>query len=229
MNKNFDLKKIRDNIYLIRELNNTESCNIYLFAHNENALIFDAGLGEYSLKDYTNTLGLKKYTLVLTHSHLDHFGGAARFNKNEIFIPIIISQNILNKKNWGLEFFKKEISENIIFPGAIEISNIINWFNYSFEIINLGGHTNDSCIYYDKKNKLLISGDLLYDGKIFDQCYSSNKQKFIEALIYINHLDFNLVLTGHNNVMNKQEAKIVINKWLNDILTNSSPSLLDKN
>lgn len=217
MLKNFELKKIRNDVYLINELGDSEACNIFLFTHGENALIFDTGFGHYSLKDFTNTLGLKKYTVLLTHAHLDHFGGTDCFDENEIFIPKIIADNILNEKHWGLEYFKIKLPKNTKFPKSIEISNKLDWFDYSFEIINLGGHTNDSCVYYDKKNRLLISGDLLYNGKIYDQCYSSNKQNFIKALTYINNLDFNLVLTGHNNIMNSQEAKIIINKWLKNL------------
>jgi len=53
----------------------------------------------------------------------------------------------------------------------------------------------------------------LYDGEIYAGCYSANKADFIKTLNFIKELDFNLVLPGHNKIMNRDEAIIIINKW----------------
>ncbi len=234
MNKKFILKKITKNIFQINEPWNFEGCNIYLFKKNNNCLIFDTGLGLFSLRKFLKKLAIKNFLVALTHSHFDHIGGISDFKKNEFVVPKFIQKALHNRKNWCLKYLKKENfnqallnkltdkkakqicnSFSLIIPNITPIkTNIISWFDYNFKIINLGGHSKDSCIYYEPKYKILISGDLLYNGKIYADCHSSNKKQFLRALNIISKLDFKIVLTGHNEIMNHRDALKIINKWL---------------
>ncbi|MFZ2975642.1 MAG: MBL fold metallo-hydrolase [Candidatus Moraniibacteriota bacterium] len=234
MNKKFILKKISKNIFQISEPWNFESCNIYLFKKNNNCLIFDTGLGLFSLKKFLNKLGIENFLVALTHSHFDHIGGISDFKKNEYLIPEVIKKNIYDQKNWCLQYLKKENFNpvllnkiinrkvkqvcdnfNLIIPDFIPIkTKSIRWFDYNFKIMHLGGHSKDSCIYYEPEYKILISGDLLYNGEIYANCHSSDKKQFLRALNIISKLDFKIVLTGHNEIMNHKEALKIINKWL---------------
>lgn len=229
----FKLSKITNNIFLITEPWNKEGCNIFLFKEKNNALIFDTGLGLFSLKEFVKKININNFIVYLTHVHFDHFGGISNFSEKECFGTSQMKINISDIKTWGLEYlkpeyFKKSILYKVTNKDPLDIcrefanknyslgttaSNKIKWFDFNFEIIPLGGHTSDSCIYYDKINKILVSGDLLYDGEVYADCYSSNKNEFLYTLDLISRLDFDLVLPGHNKIMNHEEAMQIIKKW----------------
>lgn len=229
----FKLSKITNNIFLITEPWNIEGCNIFLFKEKNNALIFDTGLGLFSLKEFVKKINIDNFIVYLTHFHFDHFGGISNFSEKECFGTEKMKINMDDKKTWGLEYLKPEYFKKSIlykvtnkdpmdicreflnknYSLSVTTSNKIKWFDFNFEIISLGGHTNDSCIYYERKHKILISGDTLYDGEIYANCYSSNKQEFLDALNSISKLDFDLVLPGHNKIMNREQALQVIERW----------------
>ncbi len=234
MKEQFVLKKIKENIFQINEPWNTEGCNIFLFRKDSNCLVFDTGLGLFSLRNFIEKGGVNNFLVVLTHAHFDHIGGVKDFAGRECAIPKEIGDAMPDRNNWALEYLKAEnfneaqlfnltskTGQQICDDFTIQIPNIvpietsvISWFDYSFEVMNLGGHSGDSCVYYDYKHKILLSGDLLYDGEIYANCYSSNKEQFARALNAIKQLDFKLVLPGHNSVMDRSTALLVIQRWL---------------
>jgi glyoxylase-like metal-dependent hydrolase (beta-lactamase superfamily II) len=237
MKEKFISKKINKDIFQVNEPWNVEGCNIYLFKNENSCLIFDSGIGLFSLKNYLEEIKITTFLIALTHSHFDHIGGIADFTKEECVIPKIIIDSMEDRDNWGLEYFKAENLDqsllvdltskttqqicddfSIQMPAIVPIEkDVITFFDYRFKIMHLGGHTADSCVYYDAQHKILVTGDLLYDGEIYATCRSSNKEQFASALKVISELDFDLVLPGHNQVMNREEALQVIKKWLKDL------------
>ncbi len=233
----FTIKKINNNIYKITEAWFKEHANLYLIKGDKFNLLVDAGLGVFNIKEFLNKQGFKNIKVILTHSHFDHAGGIKHFLPNELLINKKILKNLQDKKLWGLEYleandFNKKILKKLTDKSAEEIcknynisifklleNNIskINLRNFCFKLIYSPGHSNDSFIYYDEKNKILITGDALYDGKIYIHLINSNKKKFKESLKKIVKLDFNLVLTGHNKILNKIEALGVIKKWSKEL------------
>jgi len=237
MNKQFISEKIKKDIFQINEPWNREGCNIFLFKKDNSCLIFDVGLGLFSIKKFINKLKIDNFLVALTHSHFDHIGGIADFMAEEFIVPKVIVNAMQNRSGWALEYLKAENFDEsklvnlvdktaqqicndfiIQIPDMIPIKkNIINWFDYCFEVIHLGGHSNDSCVYYDHAHKILVSGDLLYNGEIYTNCYSSDKKSFAKALNIISQLDFEIVLSGHNKIMNRKKALFVVQKWLSDL------------
>jgi len=84
---------------------------------------------------------------------------------------------------------------------------------YEFQLIPAPGHTDDSVLLYDKKSKILISGDALYDGKIYDELPNSDKTAFRESLASMKACDVILALPGHNQILDKGGVAAVIERW----------------
>ena len=226
MKTQFKITKIDNSIYKIQETWFKEHANLYLFKGKESCLLIDAGIGLFNIKEFLEKKGFKNIKVALTHAHFDHFGGIRHFLPKNILITKKIFKNLKNNSLFGLKFLKqKDLPKKINYQ---EVKKIFTSFNvptepnfiknikvgkFNFEIIEMPGHTNDSIIYYDKKNKILITGDVIYDGKIYSNFLNSDKNKLKTSLKNISTLDFTMALPGHNQILNKNKVLKIINKF----------------
>ena len=225
MNKNnIKLTQIKPGLLMLEEADYIEHCNIFVFTHQDSCLIFDCGVGLIEPRKYLVDMGLRHFIVVPTHSHFDHIGSLNSFHADEIFLHQKILQQIIDKQ-FALKYMQgsdfkskndyekvKEIFKNISILGWMKLPSIITFGNYSFEAINLPGHTDDSCVYYDQKTKILITGDVMYDGKLFFEY--SDCRVYQDSLKKLLGLDIDLALTGHNEILNNAQFKKILLKQL---------------
>lgn len=225
----FKIEKITEKIYKVSEPYFSGCANIFIFKGTLFNLIVDSGLGMENIKDFLLENNFKKLKLFITHGHFDHCGGVNYFDKEELVIKNKIYQNLKNNSLLGLEYLKtKDFNKKFVkinsFYNNFKIKklkpftkNIINNGNFNFKIIATPGHTDDSFVLFDEKTKLLVTGDSLYNGKIYSSMKNSNKKMFIESLNKIKSLNFNLVLPGHGKTLNRKEALNIIDTWLENL------------
>lgn len=79
--------------------------------------------------------------------------------------------------------------------------NKFDVINYSFEVIETPGHTNDSISFYFSKDKVLFSGDFIFEGTIgrFDFPNSSLSQMRDSLEKISKYPDDIIVYPGHGN------------------------------
>jgi len=63
------------------EIDEFDCASVFLLVGSERALLIDAGFGIGDLRGVVEMITDKPVTLVITHSHGDHFGGAYQFNE----------------------------------------------------------------------------------------------------------------------------------------------------
>ncbi len=220
----FRIKKIKNKIYKIEERCFKENANLYLLKGDKFDLLIDSGLGFFNLKEFLKKKGFYNIKVVLTHSHFDHVLGIKDFFPKEVLIHDKIHDNLQNEELLGYECFdEKDVDRNALSEikfKDIKISKFekkklerIDNGTFCFELIETPGHTDDSVVYYDRKSKILITGDVLYDGEVYFQFPNSNKKEFKKSLKRILNYDFDLVLPGHNQIFNKLKAVEIIEKW----------------
>lgn len=219
----FKIKKINKYIYIIQEPWFKEHANFYLFGDKKTSLLIDAGLGFFNVKEFLEKKGFKNIKVTLTHSHFDHFGGIRHFLPKEICITKKIYKNLKNEQLMGLEFLKqddfirevpykkiKELFNPFIFSAKASNLKNIKVGIFDFKIIDVPAHTNDSVIFFDKKNKILVTGDALYDGKMYYDFLNSDKKEVKKVYKKISEIRFDLLLPGHNKIFYKKRALEII-------------------
>jgi len=147
--------------------------NTFLVYDDEgSAYLIDAGNSTDSENEQLkNFLEEKKLTLkrfLLTHAHIDHilgaryifdtFGLLPEMHENEIFF---IDRMMQSAGMYGVNCEQAPMAEKFIKEG-----DKIMLGKYEFDCIFTPGHSPGSISFYNKENKLLLSGDVLFKGSI---------------------------------------------------------------
>ena len=181
----------------------------YIIYDNETkeAIVIDPAESE-SILQILKKQNFTLKSILLTHHHNDHTGGV---------------QNLLKYFDVPVYSPSKSIKGT---TNLVKNLDHINLKFISIEVMATPGHTLDHVIYYDKKNKLLFSGDTLFRlgcGRIFEGTYEAmyNCLKKIENLddnfmVYcgheytINNLRFLKSLFPENEDLKTEEEKILL-------------------
>ena len=106
--------------------------------------------------------------LLLTHGHIDHISGNRYILDTYNLLPemhkddIYFIENHLNSANMhGLKVEESPMPEVLLTEG-----DKITFGNSTLEIVHTPGHSPGSISFYNKQDKFIISGDVLFYGSI---------------------------------------------------------------
>ncbi|WP_317899264.1 MBL fold metallo-hydrolase [Aurantibacillus circumpalustris] len=147
--------------------------NSYLIYDDEGtAYLFDAGNSNASeneiLRKFIENKKLNLKRFILTHAHIDHILGARfildtygllpEMHEKEIFF---IERMAQSGAMYGISVDQAPMPKTFIKEG-----DKITLGKYEFDCLFTPGHSPGSISFYNKENKLLISGDVLFYGSI---------------------------------------------------------------
>lgn len=147
--------------------------NTYLVYDDEQtAFIIDPGNSTASenetLKNFIDEKKLNLKRLLLTHAHIDHvlgnrfifdtYGLLPEVNKEDLYF---IEKMPQTAAMYGVSAEPSPYPEKYINEG-----DSITLGKYEFECIHTPGHSPGSISFYNKENKLLIAGDVLFYGSV---------------------------------------------------------------
>ncbi|HAM80218.1 MBL fold metallo-hydrolase [Ornithinibacillus bavariensis] len=142
--------------------------NCYIVYHGNQAIIIDPGEEANRIMEWLTENKLVPLAILLTHAHFDHIG-AVEDLRNHFTIPVYVHPNEASwlsepSLNGSVLFLRKEVktreAEILIEPGLLQIGP------FEFEILYTPGHSPGSVSFYWKKEKKLISGDVLFNQGI---------------------------------------------------------------
>jgi len=145
--------------------------NAYLLADSDTceAVVIDPGWDGRIILDEAQRNGWKIGSIWYTHAHFDHFGGAAAIAKALEPRPLVglhpADHNLWKLGGGGSLFgFKIEPGPE---PG-IELydGQILNLGTVQFTVLSTPGHTPGHCCFYCAREKVLFSGDLIFQGSV---------------------------------------------------------------
>ena len=160
--------------------------NGYLLECGEQSVLFDAPLGIVNrLKSQNITLDL----LILTHLHHDHIMDAALavdtfdcpvWSHSDVSEDLILKSSLVaaTGQEWDIRHFP--IARHLKGGESFEIEG------RQFDVLHIPGHSPDSLCFHEQATKIVIGGDVLFQGGIgrtdfpngsFDQLISGIKEK----------------------------------------------------
>ena len=157
--------------------------------------------------------------IIMTHTHLDHIGCLADVRKEipwaELWVHAIEAAPLEEGDErivYGMEMFKNMCQTQYnLKPGAftfqvdrkLEEGENLDLGGTSWEVIYIPGHSPGSVGLYDRSEKILIPGDVVYaDYAIgrFD-LHGANGSELKNSLLQLGELEVNTLLPGHNRIV----------------------------
>jgi glyoxylase-like metal-dependent hydrolase (beta-lactamase superfamily II) len=147
--------------------------NTYLLYDDElTAYIIDPGnsnnLENQVLKKFISENQLRLKRLLLTHAHIDHVMGNKFVFDTYGLLPEVHQEDVYFIDNmmksaalYGLNCEQSPMPEKFI-----QDKDVITLGEYEFECMHTPGHSPGSISFLNRKNNILISGDVLFHGSI---------------------------------------------------------------
>ena len=170
------------------------------------AVIIDPGCYETEeqneLDEYIASKRLSVQYLLNTHCHIDHVLGNYHVKK-KYRVPLLMhtrEENVLRAvktyaPNYGFNGYQETTADQFIHEGEV-----ISFGKTTWDILFLPGHAPGHVGFYDKKEGVIFSGDVLFDGSIgrtdlpggdYDTLIQSIREKMFalpnEVIVYCGH------------------------------------------
>lgn len=197
-----------------------ENCYLVYDEKNMVGILVDPGDKAEYIIDEIEKNKVKIKTIILTHTHADHFGALEKllkyFNVNVYINENDVDGLIDNEKSCFdyIDVEHQNIDKKLVMP--VKDSDIIEFGRLNIEFIHTPGHTNGGMCVYEKTSNVLFTGDTIFaryygrtdlkSGSIIDMKNSIKKlfDRFSNVLIF----------PGHEESSNIDKAKKRINLLL---------------
>lgn len=217
------LKRVHGNIYMVRGVDALPSVenrgfmsNAFAVLTKEGWIVIDAlSTPELSKEFVENLMRVKKAPIkyaIITHYHPDHWYGAKTYK--ELGAKIVAHKRLLEfyqsgeahtVLNANKERFKGLFDKVILVPPDMVVEDrlALKVGGEAFEILSMApAHTDNDLVVYMPSQKVLFTGDLVYQNRIpFMGDREANSKGLIKALERIKGMDAKLLLGGHNEPM----------------------------
>lgn len=139
----------------------------FLLTGTESALLIDSGMQTPNAWEIVEKITDLPLQMLNTHADPDHISG------NVMFETVLMSP-------MEEQLYRSQGGKGEIIP--VKGGDIIDLGDRPLEIIDLPGHTPGSIAILDVKNKVLIGGDSIQDGRIYMFGEHRNLEMYIESM-----------------------------------------------
>ena len=242
----FSSTDVGDGILLVTEPHAAEFIrgNLFIVDCGTETLFVDSGLGLCPLESEFIHEFAGPTTLVLTHAHNDHRGGAIKFAER---IAHPLEQDVLSSrthgrtrpKDWPPENLTAARAAGYTFPEymldvepcdgfdpddywiepapatrLVDEGDQVVVGDRSFEILHLPGHTPGGIGLFEESSGAFFSGDLLYDGPLVDSIPESDVSDFGSSVRRIRELPLTTLHGGHGPSVKRDEMVDLADRYL---------------
>jgi hydroxyacylglutathione hydrolase len=179
--------------------------NCYILSEADGTcLIFDPGEEGRKLHNWLREKKLKPIAILLTHAHFDHIG-AVDYIRDSYQIPVYIH---VKESKW-LSDPALNGSQNFMMVQPIRVKEADNYFqkegtlligSFQIQVLETPGHSPGSVSFYFEENRIVVSGDALFQGSIGRTDLAGGNHKQLIQSIHEKLLTLpedTIVLSGH--------------------------------
>ena len=188
-------------------------CNMWLMRGADRDLLIDSGMGLVSLKAHVAAVTERPVLCVASHTHFDHIGGHHEFDDRLIHAD---EAGILAAPGRRETVIDKYVEEAIFTAAPFENfdaatyalepapatrlladGDVIDLGDRQFSVMHLPGHSPGGIALWEAEKGKLFSGDVVYDGPLYDDLYHSDIPAYIRSMARLRDLPVQTVHGGH--------------------------------
>lgn len=155
--KSFQVNPLQENCYVVSD--DSKECVII-----DCGAYYDAEC--QAIDNYLRDNQLSPVHLLATHGHLDHnFGNAHLFEKYALKVEICAEDQSLveHLPEQASTLFGMQISDDQPPIGKLLTNgDRITFGHHTLQVLHTPGHSQGSCLFYDKEEHIVFSGDTLF-------------------------------------------------------------------
>lgn len=179
----FEVYRVGDGVFAICEPFQFQEVISYLILGSKSALLFDTGLGIGKITRVVNKLTSLPVTVLNSHTHFDHVGGNADFDR---ILAMDTDYTRANAHGFSHEAIQGEVEPAALCRGVpagfdsagyrtrsftptefIKDEHTIDLGGRRLTVLHVPGHTPDAVALVDAAAGLLFTGDSFYEGTIW--------------------------------------------------------------
>ncbi|MET3592854.1 glyoxylase-like metal-dependent hydrolase (beta-lactamase superfamily II) [Mesorhizobium shonense] len=227
----YETIRMSDDVTLIHEpwIKPFFRCNIWHVRGRDRDLLFDTGLGHFSLRRHVPLVAERKLVCVASHTHFDHIGCHHEFPDRCVHsAEADILADPRNEWTVADRYANEEMFDRLpegwdtaryrILPAPaghlLEHGDVVDLGDRAFEVIHTPGHSPGGIALFEKKTGILLSGDIVYDGPLIDDVYHSDIEDYVETLLAMRDIDVSVVHGGHFPSFGKVRYRQLIDEYL---------------
>lgn len=218
----FAVYRLPGDVFAICESQHFQEVNAYLIIGQEKSLLLDTGMGICDIKAVVEELYQGEIMVLNSHFHFDHIGDNYKFDEVYIFndsFAKAMAETGLAKEGLGNQldedmfvfgypngFNPDEFKIPTYKAKLIGDGHVFDLGNRSLKVIHTPGHSNDSIMLFDNKNKILFTGDTFYLGALYAHfdCIEfgkSNIEDYYRSMkdLFEKYPDINALYCSHND------------------------------
>ncbi|MFO1132350.1 MAG: MBL fold metallo-hydrolase [Hyphomicrobiales bacterium] len=210
----YETLRFADGVTLIHEpwIKPFFRCNMWHVRGRDRDLLFDSGLGHFSLRQHVPLVSGRDLACVASHTHFDHIGCHHEFGQCAVHSAeaAILADP---RNDWTLagryatdEMFDRQPegwdqTKYHVKPAQVgrvlEQGDVIDLGDRAFEVIHTPGHSPGGIGLFEAKTGIFLSGDIVYDGPLIDDAYHSDIPTYVETMERLRPLPVSIVHGGH--------------------------------
>lgn len=164
-----------------------QNCSLIWCAETRQAAIVDPGGDAEKIKHEVAEQGVAVTQILLTHGHLDHVGAAAVLAAHygvDIVGPQKLDAFWLEGLPAQSRMFGLAECAPLTPDRWLEEGDCISVGNVALEVLHCPGHTPGHIVFFDRAGRLLVSGDVIFNGGVGRSDFpQGNHQALIESIM----------------------------------------------
>jgi glyoxylase-like metal-dependent hydrolase (beta-lactamase superfamily II) len=210
----YETIRLADDVTLVHEpwIKPFYRCNMWHVRGRDRDLLFDTGLGHFSLRQHVALVRERPLLCVASHTHFDHIGchhefpdravheaeaGILADPRNELTCADkYATEEMFDRppKGWKTEAYRIEPAPA---GRVLKAGDIVDLGDRAFEVIHTPGHSPGGIGLFERKTGIFLSGDVVYDGPLIDDAYHSDRRDYQATFERIRSLPVSIVHGGH--------------------------------
>lgn len=227
----YETIRYSDGITLIHEpwIKQFFRCNIWHVRGRDADLLFDTGLGAFSLRREIERLTDRQPICIASHTHFDHIGCHHEFSNRCVHAAeAAILANPANHLTFADRYANEEMfdalpegwnTKTYAIPPApaqrlLQAGDIVDLGDRNFEVIHTPGHSPGGISLWERDTGTLLSGDVVYDGPLIVGGYQADASNYEASLRRLATLPVSVVHGGHFPSFGRVRLHQIINEYM---------------